>query len=105
MIIFANSFGPRSGPTDKKKSWSGPKPFNTLIVIIKDFFVKVNFEQKSADKTQLSPSPLSLFKKLSCACRWDFYPPLIVAVLSDNIEMVRLLLLSGASVNSHDSLG
>ena len=37
--------------------------------------------------------------------RWDFYPPLIVAINCDETEMVRLLLLSGASVNCKDSQG
>ena len=41
-------FGPRSGPTECQ-SWSGSKRFDTLIVFLKQFFEKVNFEKKSAD--------------------------------------------------------
>lgn len=43
--------------------------------------------------------------QLYCGYRWDFYPPSIVAINSENIDMVRLLLLSGASVNDKDSQG
>lgn len=43
--------------------------------------------------------------QLYCGYRWDFYPPLIVAIMCKNIDMVRLLLLSEASVNVKDSEG
>ena len=43
----SKQFGPRSGPTECW-SWSGSKLFDTLIVFLKDFFEKVNFEKKSA---------------------------------------------------------
>ena len=33
-------FGPRSGPT-QCRSWSGSKPFDTLIVFLKEFFLKI----------------------------------------------------------------
>ena len=35
-------FEPRSGPTERR-SWSGSKLFNTLIVFLNEFFEKVNF--------------------------------------------------------------
>lgn len=43
--------------------------------------------------------------QLYCGYRWDFYPPLIVAINRDDTDIVRLLLLSGASVNCKDSQG
>ena len=36
--------GPRSGPT-KSQAWSGSKLFDTLIVSLKEFFEKVDFEK------------------------------------------------------------
>ena len=39
-------FGPRSGPT-KCRAWSGPKLFDTLMVFLKEFFEKVDFEISS----------------------------------------------------------
>ena len=36
-------FGPRSGPT-KCRSWSGFKPFETLMVFLKQYFKKDDFE-------------------------------------------------------------
>ena len=45
---LCKQFGPRSGPTELR-SWSGSKPFDTLIEFLKEFFEKVNFEKKVAD--------------------------------------------------------
>ena len=45
---FGKQFGPRSGPTNRR-AWSGSKLFDILIVFLKEFFWKINFEKKSAD--------------------------------------------------------
>ena len=45
------TFGPRSGLT-KSQSWSGSKRFETLIVLLKEFFEKVNFEQSQQTTTK-----------------------------------------------------
>ena len=37
-------FGPRSGPTNRR-AWSGSKLFDILMVFLKEFFQKVNFEK------------------------------------------------------------
>ena len=42
---LCKQFGPRSGPTEYC-SLFGSKLFDTLIVFLKDFFEKVNFEEK-----------------------------------------------------------
>ena len=46
--IHRRQFGPRSGPTECR-SWSGSRLLDTLMVFLKEFFKKVNFEKKSAD--------------------------------------------------------
>ena len=45
---FYKLFGPKSGPT-KHQAWSGSKLFDTLMVFLKEFFEKVDFEKNSAD--------------------------------------------------------
>ena len=45
---FCEQFGPRSGPT-KCRAWSGSNLFDTLMVFLKEFFKKLDFEKKSAD--------------------------------------------------------
>ena len=45
---LGKQFGPRSGPT-KCQALSGSKLFDTLMVFLKEFFKKVDFEKKSAD--------------------------------------------------------
>ena len=46
---LCKQFGHRSGLTECR-SWSGSKLFDTLIVLLKEFFEKGNFEKKSAGK-------------------------------------------------------
>ena len=55
-------FGPGSGPT-KRRSWSGFKPFDTLIEILKGFFLKSLFRKKSADDNK-SMNNYRKFKEL-----------------------------------------
>ena len=61
---FCKQFGPRSGPTECQ-SWSGFNMFDTLIVFLKEFLEKINFEkcQQTATKaweiTQHSESKLN----------------------------------------------
>ena len=45
---LCKQFVPRSVPTERW-SWSGYRPFDTLIVFLNDALKKVNFENKSAD--------------------------------------------------------
>ena len=45
---LCKQIGPRSGPTFCRAR-SGSKVFDTQMVFLKEFFVKVNFEKKSAD--------------------------------------------------------
>ena len=45
---LGKQFGPRSGPTNRR-AWSGSKLFDILMVFLKEFFQKNNFEKKSAD--------------------------------------------------------
>ena len=40
-------FGTRSGPTERR-SWSGSKLFDTLMVFLEDLLEKVDFEKKNA---------------------------------------------------------
>ena len=42
---LCKQFVPRSGPT-KSLAWSGSKLLETLIVFLKEFFKKVDFEKK-----------------------------------------------------------
>ena len=53
---LCKQFGPRSGPT-KCRAWSGSKLFDTLMIFLKEFFKKVNFEknQQTAKKHAKSP--------------------------------------------------
>ena len=51
LKTFANSFGSTSGPT-KCRAWSGSKPFVTLIVFLKEFFEKVDFEKSQQTTTK-----------------------------------------------------
>ena len=51
-------FGPRSGPTECW-SWSGSRLLDTLMVFLKEFFEKVNFDknqQTTAEKREKLPS-------------------------------------------------
>ena len=48
---ICTQFGPRSGPTERRV-WSGSKLFDTVVVVIKDFFEKTYFEKKSADDNE-----------------------------------------------------
>ena len=41
---FCKQFGPRSGPTNGR-AWSGFKLFDTLMVFLKEFFEKADFER------------------------------------------------------------
>ena len=43
--IFCKQFRTRSGPT-KRQAQSGSKLFDTLMVFLKEFFEKVDFEKK-----------------------------------------------------------
>ena len=36
----------------RRRSWSGSKPFGTLIVFMKEFFEKVNFEKSQQTTTE-----------------------------------------------------
>ena len=45
---LCKQFGPRAGLT-KCRSWSGFELFDTMIVLLKEFFEKVHFEKNSAD--------------------------------------------------------
>ena len=45
---FCKQFGPRSGPIESRP-WSRSKQFDSLIVFMKEFFEKVNFEKKSVN--------------------------------------------------------
>ena len=47
-VKLGKQFGPRSGPMNRR-AWSGSKLFDILMVFLKEFFQKVNFETKSAD--------------------------------------------------------
>ena len=48
---LCKQFGPRSGPT-KHGAWSRSKLLDTLIVFLKEYFEKVNFEKKSQQMTK-----------------------------------------------------
>ena len=50
---LCKQFGPRSGPT-KCRAWSGSKLFNNLMVFLKEFFKKVDFE-KNLQTTKKHP--------------------------------------------------
>ena len=54
---FGKQFGPRSGPTNRR-AWSGSKLFDILMVFLKEFFQKVNFEknQQTTKKHEKLPS-------------------------------------------------
>ena len=43
-VNLGKQFGPRSGPTNRR-AWSGSKLFDILMVFLKEFFQKVNFEK------------------------------------------------------------
>ena len=45
---LCKQFRPRAGPTECR-AWSGSKQFDTLMVILKEFFEKNEFERKPAD--------------------------------------------------------
>ena len=48
MIVFANRLDPDQDPQNFCPD-QDPNPFDTLIVFLKLFFEKVNFEKKPAD--------------------------------------------------------
>ena len=64
---FYKQFEPRSGPT-KCPAWSGSKLFDTLIVFLKEFFEKVDFEknqQTTKKKAWKLPSSQQKFNIIS----------------------------------------
>ena len=63
---LCKQFGPRSGPK-KCRACSGPKIFDTQMVLLKEFFEKVNFEKKSADDKRHAklPGRQRVYKKLT----------------------------------------
>ena len=54
---FYKQFGTRSGPT-KRRAWSGSKLYDTLMIFLKDFIEKVDFEknQQTIKKHEKLPS-------------------------------------------------
>ena len=56
-VNLGKQFGPRSGPTNRR-AWSGSKLFDILMVFLKEFFQKVNFEknQQTTKKREKLPS-------------------------------------------------
>ena len=46
---LCKQFGSRSGPT-KCRAWSGSKLFDTLMIFLKEFFEKIDFEKSADDK-------------------------------------------------------
>ena len=46
---LGKQFGPRSGPT-KRRVWSGFKLFDTLKILLKEFFQKVDWKKSADDK-------------------------------------------------------
>ena len=42
-------FGPRAGPT-KRRAWSRSKLFDNLMVFLKEFFEKIDFEKNQMTK-------------------------------------------------------
>ena len=64
---LCKQFGPRSGPT-KCQSSSGPKLFDTLKVILKEFVEKVSFEksQQATKIMQIYPTCKELCLPLVC---------------------------------------
>ena len=53
---FCKQFGPRSGPT-KCRALSGSKLFDTLMVFLKEFFKKVDFEKYQQTKKKMKNFP------------------------------------------------
>ena len=51
LIDLYEQFGPRSGPT-KRRAWSGSKLFDSLMVFLKEFFEKDDFEKKNQQTTE-----------------------------------------------------
>ena len=47
LDTLSKQFGLRSGPT-KHLAWLGSKLFDTLMVLLKDFFLNIYLEKKSA---------------------------------------------------------
>ena len=54
---LSKQFGPRSGPT-KRRTWSGSKLFDLLIIFLIEYFEKVDFEknQQTTKKDAKFPS-------------------------------------------------
>ena len=62
-------FGPRSGPT-KCQAWSGSKLFDALIVFLKEFFEKVDFEKNH--QTTKKREKISHGNLINWTFTWDF---------------------------------
>ena len=69
---FCKQLGPRSGPTERR-SWPGSKQFDTLMVFLKKFSKKNDFEKKSNyDKKKCKINPYG--KKLRVDANMDTFP-------------------------------
>ena len=53
---LCKQFGPRSGPT-KRRSWSGSKLFDALMVFLKEIFEKDNYEKSADDNKSMKNYP------------------------------------------------
>ena len=63
-------FGPRSGPTFCR-SWSWSKQFVTLIVFLKEYFEKVNFEKSQQTTTRALKLPNMLRIQVLSVLKWE----------------------------------
>ena len=61
----------RSGAT-KHQAWSGSKPFDTMMVILKEIFEKVDFKKKSAGRKKHAKFP-SRQKVKTVSNLWNIY--------------------------------
>ena len=55
-IAFCKQFEPKWRPTECR-FWSGSKLFDTLMVVLGDLFVKLNFEESQQTKIKTWPIP------------------------------------------------
>ena len=101
-MTFANSLDPDQAPA-KYQAWSGPKLFDTMMVFLKEFFQKVDFEknrqttkksmQKLPSRQRQAREPLYLNSAfIVCWLQWTSAKIVYLAVKKGNILVYILLL-------------
>ena len=99
---FCKQFGSRSGPT-KRRTWSGSKLCDTLLVFLQEFFEKLTLKKKHAklpsrqfvtDSSSFKIMIMGSFASRKCDISCNFVTLLIYVLISPMIHLKHLICIS-----------